>query len=154
MCTLLSRREAALLTMQEDCEACGCGSGGGRAHMLNCWPCLGWLLMGLAIVAQYLEELMSTRLGVQRQGEVLSADRRTGPDGREYYDIQARARACFGVPVCFAPQGQAGQSFIGSPCAISTLFERPLEPLLGAPGAEWCQMCQQSHLRMLGVLTG
>ena len=41
-------------------------------------------------VLQYLEELMSTRLGVQRKGEVLSADRRTGPDGREYYDIQAR----------------------------------------------------------------
>ena len=33
---------------------------------------------------------MSTRLGVQRKGEVLSADRRMGPDGREYYDIQAR----------------------------------------------------------------
>lgn len=43
---------------------------------------------GLLLVLQYLEELMSTRLGVQRKGEVLSADRRTGPDGREYYDIQ------------------------------------------------------------------
>ena len=39
---------------------------------------------------QYLEELMSTRLGVQRRGEVLAADKRTGPDGKEYYDIQVR----------------------------------------------------------------
>ena len=31
---------------------------------------------------------MSTRLGVKRSGEVVSADRRMGPDGREYYDIQ------------------------------------------------------------------
>ena len=46
--------------------------------------------LSLVRAAQYLEELMSTRLGVKRKGEVLSADRRTGPDGREYYDIQAR----------------------------------------------------------------
>ena len=45
---------------------------------------------GACFGMQYLEELMSTRLGVQRQGEVLSADKRTGPDGKEYYDIQAR----------------------------------------------------------------
>ncbi len=37
---------------------------------------------------QYLEELMSTRIGVKRTGEILSADKRTGPDGKEYYDIQ------------------------------------------------------------------
>jgi hypothetical protein len=37
---------------------------------------------------QYLEELMSTRIGVRRTGEILSADKRTGPDGKEYYDIQ------------------------------------------------------------------
>ena len=37
---------------------------------------------------QYLEELMSTRLGVKRNGEVVEADQRVGPDGKEYYDIQ------------------------------------------------------------------
>ena len=46
-----------------------------------------------ALATQYLEELMSTRLGVQRKGEVLSADKRTAPDGKEYYDIQASASA-------------------------------------------------------------
>jgi hypothetical protein len=37
---------------------------------------------------QYLEELMSTRIGVRRSGEVLSSNKRIGPDGKEYYDIQ------------------------------------------------------------------
>ena len=31
---------------------------------------------------------MSTRLGVKRDGEVVAADKRMGPDGKEYYDIQ------------------------------------------------------------------
>ena len=31
---------------------------------------------------------MSTRLGVKRNGEVVEADQRVGPDGKEYYDIQ------------------------------------------------------------------
>ena len=52
-------------------------------------PAVQAVMTGLVLTSQYLEELMSTRLGVQRKGEVLSADRRTGPDGREYYDIQA-----------------------------------------------------------------
>ena len=33
---------------------------------------------------------MSTRLGVRRNGEVVAADKRMGPDGKEYYDIQVR----------------------------------------------------------------
>ncbi len=41
-------------------------------------------------LAQFLEELMSTRLGVRRQGEVVSATTRTADDGKEYYDIEAR----------------------------------------------------------------
>jgi hypothetical protein len=41
-------------------------------------------------LAQFLEELMSTRLGVRRQGEVVSATPRTADDGKEYYDIEAR----------------------------------------------------------------
>ena len=43
---------------------------------------------------QYLEELMSTRLGVKRNGEVVEADQRVGPDGKEYYDIQVLIMVC------------------------------------------------------------
>lgn len=46
-----------------------------------------------ATLKQYLEEFMSTRLGVRREGEVISASSRTAPDGRIYYDIQTRARS-------------------------------------------------------------
>jgi len=42
---------------------------------------------------QYLEEFMSTRLGVRRTGEVISASLRTGKDGRLYYDIQTRVKS-------------------------------------------------------------
>lgn len=35
---------------------------------------------------------MSTRLGVRRTAEVVSATQRTAPDGRLYYDIQTRVR--------------------------------------------------------------
>ncbi len=40
---------------------------------------------------QYLnKEFMSTRLGVRREGQVLYAESREGPDGRTYYDIGIR----------------------------------------------------------------
>ena len=39
---------------------------------------------------QYLEEFMSTRLGVKRTAEVVAAAERTGADGQLYYDIQTR----------------------------------------------------------------
>jgi hypothetical protein len=42
---------------------------------------------------QFLEEFMSTRIGVKRQGEVISAVARTGDDGLEYYDIQTRVKS-------------------------------------------------------------
>jgi len=42
---------------------------------------------------QFLEEFMSTRLGVKRQGEVVSAVARTGDDGLQYYDIQTRVKS-------------------------------------------------------------
>ncbi len=37
---------------------------------------------------QYLRDMMSTRLGVKRETNVVSASDRTGPDGHEYYDLQ------------------------------------------------------------------
>ena len=42
---------------------------------------------------QYLEEFMSTRLGVKRTAEVVAASQRTGADGQLYYDIQTRVRS-------------------------------------------------------------
>lgn len=49
---------------------------------------------------QYLEEFMSTRLGVRRTGEIVSARSRTGADGRLYYDVEV-GRGCWkqGAPL-------------------------------------------------------
>lgn len=37
---------------------------------------------------QYIQELMSTRLGVKRTADVLSASERIGSDQKQYYDIE------------------------------------------------------------------
>ena len=37
---------------------------------------------------QYLTEFMSTRLGIKREAEVRSAERRLAPDGKLYYDLE------------------------------------------------------------------
>lgn len=43
------------------------------------------------ILDQYLnKEFMSTRIGIKRTGEVVSASSRTGSDGNQYYDVQVR----------------------------------------------------------------
>eukprot|EP00884_Botryococcus_braunii_P022403 jgi/Botrbrau1/8847/Bobra.50_2s0007.2 len=44
-------------------------------------------------LSQYLEELMSTRLGVKRMGKVVSADERIGPDDKLYYDVQIEMKS-------------------------------------------------------------
>lgn len=40
---------------------------------------------------QYFRELMSTRLGVKRTADIISATERLGPDGRKYYDLEVHA---------------------------------------------------------------
>ncbi len=43
------------------------------------------------LLDQYLnKEFMSTRLGIRREGEVVSATERQGGDGRTYYDLDIR----------------------------------------------------------------
>lgn len=46
-----------------------------------------------ATLKQYLEEFMSTRLGVRRDAEIVSSGSRIGSDGKKYYDIQTRVRS-------------------------------------------------------------
>ncbi|KAJ9520801.1 hypothetical protein QJQ45_013982 [Haematococcus lacustris] len=46
---------------------------------------------GKQLLEQYLnKEFMSTRLGIRREGQLLSATRRDTPDGRTYYDVAVR----------------------------------------------------------------
>jgi PsbP len=42
------------------------------------------------VLRQYLTEFMSTRLGVRRESNVLSASQRVADDGRMYYEVEVR----------------------------------------------------------------
>jgi hypothetical protein len=46
-----------------------------------------------ATLDQYLDEFMSTRIGVRRDAKVISSAARTAADGRNYYDIQTRVKS-------------------------------------------------------------
>lgn len=49
---------------------------------------------GERIIRQLLSEFMSTRIGVRREGEVVSTTERIASDGKLYYDIQVKSRLC------------------------------------------------------------
>lgn len=73
-------------------------------EMTFCTICMGMIVSNLFF--QYARGILSsikcclccaklaTRIGVRRTGEVLSAAKRTGPDGKEYYDIQVPQPTC------------------------------------------------------------
>lgn len=72
---------------------------------------------------QYLRELLSTRLGVKRTTDIVSAAERTEQDGRKYYDLEVDI-------VCTTPTRPAHrQRHTQNPSTTS-----PLPPLL--PAAE------------------
>ena len=48
---------------------------------------------GATVLAQFLTELMSTRIGVTREGEVTGAAERVADDGQTYYDISLVLRS-------------------------------------------------------------
>jgi translation initiation factor RLI1 len=47
------------------------------------------------ILDKYLnKEFMSTRIGIKREGEIVSAASRQGSDGKLYYDIEVIRSSC------------------------------------------------------------
>lgn len=73
---------------------------------------------------QLLTEFMSTRLGVQREVENVSATSRTGDDGKEYYDIVTRIRS-------YASRQQLAVSDKQRQDAVVLEFDRVLYTTLG-----------------------
>jgi len=45
------------------------------------------------VIDRYLNEFMSTRLGIRRESEIVRAGEREGKDGRLYYDVAVRIRS-------------------------------------------------------------
>eukprot|EP00890_Picochlorum_soloecismus_P004635 jgi/Picsp_1/5172/NSC_02535-R1_lumenal -like protein len=78
-------------------------------------------------VEQYLEEFMSTRLGVKRTAEVESAEPRTSSDGKVYYDIQTRVKSYASRNQLAVTQGEIDD-------AIVQEFDRRYLTVLGAAG--------------------
>ena len=78
-------------------------------------------------VEQYLEEFMSTRLGVKRTAEVESAESRTSSDGKVYYDIQTRVKSYASRNQLAVTQGEIDD-------AIVQEFDRRYLTVLGAAG--------------------
>lgn len=74
---------------------------------------------------QYVRELMSTRLGVRRDSDVISAADRTGPDGNEYYDLQIRIKS-------FASRAQLAVTQAEIDKAVELEWDRRLITVLGA----------------------
>lgn len=64
------------------------------------------------ILDQYLnKEFMSTRLGIKREGEIISAASRTGPDGKQYYDISIRMKSFASRDAYVATQQEVMKSY-------------------------------------------
>jgi hypothetical protein len=74
---------------------------------------------------QYLEEFMSTRLGVKRTAEIEKATSRTGPDGKIYYDIETRVTSYASRNQLAVTQGEIDE-------AIVLEFDRKYLTVLGA----------------------
>lgn len=74
---------------------------------------------------QYLEEFMSTRLGVKRSAEVEKASKRTGSDGKIYYDIETRVTSYASRNQLAVTQGEIDD-------AIELEFDRKYLTVLGA----------------------
>ncbi len=74
---------------------------------------------------QYLEEFMSTRLGVKRSAEIESATKRTGSDGKTYYDITTRVTSYASTNQLAVTQGEIDE-------AVILEFDRKYLTVLGA----------------------
>eukprot|EP00887_Chlorella_sp_A99_P006132 scaffold22.g6132.t1 len=101
---------------------------------------------------QYLEEFMSTRLGVKRTAEVVSAAVRAGADGEEYYEIQTRVKS-------FASRNQLAVTQAEVDEAVELEFDRRYIAVLGVANKRLYQFRLQTTTaafeadadRLLGV---
>lgn len=89
------------------------------------------------ILGQYLDEFMSTRLGVKRTAEILSAASRKGSDGKLYYDIVLRAKS-------FASRNQLAVSAKEVREGVELEWDRVYQSVLGIAGGRLYQLRLQA----------
>ncbi len=104
------------------------------------------------LLDQYLtKEFMSTRLGISRFGEVISATSRTAEDGRTYYDIAIRMTS-YGSRNAYAAT-LAEVRKVRSPAGaaqhtVATLYHLPCLHVPGSSCMAGCP-CQLTSLRLV-----
>lgn len=86
---------------------------------------------------QYLEEFMSTRIGIRKEAEVVSAVERTGADGLQYYDIQTRVKS-------FASRNQLAVTQVEVDEGIELEWDRRYLAVLGVANQRLYQLRAQA----------
>lgn len=101
---------------------------------------------GATVLAQFLTELMSTRIGVTREGEVTGAAERVADDGQTYYDISLvlRSRASRNQLAVTQASINAGQEIE---------WERAYRTVLGVAGGRRYELRLQADASRLGDAT-
>jgi hypothetical protein len=90
-----------------------------------------------AILAQYLTEFASTRLGVKRTGAVVSAGARTADDGREYYDVALEIKSV-------ASRNQLAVTQAGVDAGTEVEWARVFRTVVGVAGGRRYEMRLQA----------
>jgi len=85
------------------------------------------------IQSQYLEEFMSTRIGVKRTTDIVSATSRTGADGQMYYDLTFRAKS-------YASRNQLAVNYNDVQEAVEMEWDRVYYSVLGVAGGRLYQL--------------
>ena len=87
------------------------------------------------VLEQYVGELMSTRLGVRREKEILNARRRTKSDGKVYYDVEVRISS-------YSARNQYGLTAEDRPQTLE--WDRTLRSALGTENGKLYELRLQS----------
>jgi len=87
------------------------------------------------VLERYVGELMSTRLGVRREREILSARRRTNGDGKVYYDVEVRISS-------YSARNQYGLTAEDRPQTLE--WDRTLRSALGTENGKLYELRMQS----------
>ena len=88
-----------------------------------------------SVEEQYVGELMSTRLGVRREKEILNARRRTKSDGKVYYDVEVRISS-------YSARNQYGLTAEDRPQTLE--WDRTLRSALGTENGKLYELRLQS----------
>lgn len=89
------------------------------------------------VLAQFLTELMSTRIGVTREGEVTGASSRVADDGNTYYDVALTLRSR-------ASRNQLAVSQASIDAGQEIEWERSYRTVLGVAGGRRYEMRLQA----------